>query len=92
MGDQVEQATHEALRQLLERRGDATLIEANTKPITNLGLASEDGVEFECIVETLLDVTLPNQINPFVDDEHNRPRTVAEIVAYLTSLIRRGER
>ncbi len=59
-----------------------------TNPIRDLGLTSDDGVDYACSLSDKLNYYIPDNINPFVDDAGNRPRTIAGMVDLLCKLIR----
>lgn len=56
-----------------------------SNPIVGLGLESDDGLEFACIISKKLGFHLDDKINPFVNDDGNKARSVGEIVALISS-------
>lgn len=84
--DSVRDALMATLREFLGDRNSVQLTEA-TDPFRDLGLSSEDGVDFACVVSERFRCTVPNELNPFVDDAHHRPRRVGEIVDLVCGLI-----
>lgn len=65
---------------------DELIIDEKTDPIYHLGLDSMDGVEYACILSEKLDFEIPDNVNPFVNDEQKRGRSVDEIVDFLFKL------
>ena len=57
-----------ALAELLTREGITRSIDDQTKPLEELGLKSEHGVELACILEDRLHIEIPEEANPLVDD------------------------
>ena len=58
----------------------------NTPPISGLGLASVDGPQVAVCLEIRLGIKIPNKLNPLVDDDRRRERTISEIAAWLSGL------
>lgn len=54
-----------------------------TSPKDDLELDSEEGVEFACEISKRMGKHFPDDLNPFVDDDARRGRTVGEIVDFL---------
>lgn len=58
-------------------------IDESTDPIRNLGFDSLAGVDAAAEFCRRLPISIEPNSNPFVDDEHDRSRSVGEIVDYL---------
>ena len=74
---------------ILAELGDAENsmeINGSTNPILDLGLDSLDGVEFACALSEKIGWDIPHEVNPFVDDDGKRARTVDEIVELVVDL------
>lgn len=84
----IDEAVAEALCTLLG--DDASGLTPTSSPIDTFGLASIDGIEFAVLLEDKLGLALPQDANPFVDDSNKRPRTVADIVTWVTAVARAG--
>ncbi len=70
------------------RRGGADrVITDRTDPIRDLGCDSPDGLDFACRLEEKFSISIPQELNPFVDDNRNRVRRVKEIVDLLENLM-----
>lgn len=54
---------------------------------SDLGLESADGVLVAPKLQERLKITIPNRLNPLVDDQQNRERTVGEILDFLLTLM-----
>ncbi len=65
-------------------------IDDTTSPIRDLGLKSEDGVDYACSLSERLGFEIPYELNPFVDDKAQRPRTMGDIVSVVSALVRTG--
>ena len=61
---------------------DAHSITGKSRPIGDLGLDSEDGIDWICDMDSQ-GFDVPNDVNPFVDKKGRRPRTVDEITDLL---------
>ncbi|MCG3185354.1 MAG: hypothetical protein ICCCNLDF_03583 [Planctomycetes bacterium] len=55
-------------------------ITGKTRPITDLGLKSIDGVDCAIALEDEFQITLEGGINPFVNDEKKCARSIQDIV------------
>jgi acyl carrier protein len=62
-------------------------INETTNPMMKLGLDSHDGVNLACLLSAEFSCEIPNNINPLVDDQRNRPRLVGEIVDLVCKLM-----
>jgi len=62
-----------------------------SKCVTSFGLETIEGFDFICAIEAAAGVTIPENVNPFVDDEEHRYRSVAEIVDLLCVYNTAGE-
>jgi acyl carrier protein len=58
---------------------DVTITDS-TKPITNLGFESDDGVDFACELSSKIGFKIPDDVNPFIDDSGERALSIGEIV------------
>jgi len=67
------------------------VITDDTDPISGLGLASADGIDFALDLEVRLGVKISPKVNPLVDDVRHRARTVREIVEFIKTVMA-GER
>ncbi|OGS08340.1 MAG: hypothetical protein A2270_08035 [Elusimicrobia bacterium RIFOXYA12_FULL_51_18] len=59
---------------------------------SDLGLESADGVMVAPSLGTKLGITIPNRLNPLVNDQENRERNIGEIVDFLLTLMPSEER
>lgn len=57
------------------------------RAVGDLGFDSHDGIAVACELSALLGFDIPNEINPLVDDEEKRGRTVQEIVDLISKLV-----
>ena len=81
-----------ALDELLDELGaDHGAITDDSFPIGDLGLDSADGIDFACRLSDKLRVEVPNDANPFVDDEKVCARTVKQIIEFAGELLRSQE-
>jgi acyl carrier protein len=74
------------LREFLGDRAPTQLTEA-TDPFKDLGLDSEDGVDFACVLSEKFGCLIPNDVNPLVDDVRHRARLVGETIDLMCALI-----
>jgi len=51
-----------------------------TNPFQALGKDSHDGIVFACLFSERLGIEIDPEINPLVDDQRQRARTVGELV------------
>lgn len=86
---EVRQLVLESLVQMVELHdtNDIPTIEDWMHPVNDLGLDSPDGVDFAGVLSEKLKFHIPNEINPFKDDETNRTRRVGQIVDFIFGLI-----
>jgi len=83
---QVREKVIDSLRQLLDSlEKEVPKINDKTKPIGDLGLESDDGIDWICDLEEM-GFNIPKDVNLFVVDKGNCVRTVGEIVELLHSL------
>lgn len=75
------------LGELLEGCHDSPINDSDI-PVGNLGLDSEDEIEFICMVERDFEIPIEADCRPLVDDERGRGRTVNEIIRFVETLIR----
>ena len=66
---------------------DFSALEDEDRPITDLGLKSEHGVDFAGEIEIRFQIEIDPKINPFVDDEGKCARTLKEIVDLVVSIV-----
>lgn len=57
----------------------------------DLGLDSNDGLDFACDLSEKLGINIPAELNPFVDDDNQRYRLVGEIVEVLLRFLKSEE-
>jgi len=74
------------LREFLGDKAPEQLSEA-TDPFTDLGLDSEDGVDFACVLSEKFGCMVPNNVNPLVDDARHCSRRVGETIDLMCNLI-----
>lgn len=75
-----------ALREFLGDKAPDELSEA-TDPFKDLGLDSEDGVDFACELSEKLGYKVPDDLNPWVDDAQHRARRLGESIDLMCQLI-----
>lgn len=85
----IRAALIKALDELRVNEGppDQKPIIGRTKPIEDLGLTSEDGVELACILEDELGISIDDRINPLVHDSGRRGRTFDEVAKILADTV-----
>ncbi len=69
----------DTLRDLIEE--GAPIISDNTNPISELGLTSDDGLDFACIISEKLGFHIDEKVNPFICDDGDEERNVSKIIA-----------
>lgn len=74
------------LREFLGDKAPDQLTEA-TDPFKDLGLDSEDGVDFACVLSEKFGCMVPNNINPLVDDARQCSRLVGDTIDLMCTLI-----
>lgn len=91
--DEVRRLVIESLREMLKQDAmtDIPKIDDGTEPIRDLGRDSPDGVEFACVLSDKLKFHVPDEINPFVDDDGCRARRVGQIVDLIYNLLARPQ-
>jgi len=62
-------------------------ISDTTDPIKDLGLDSEDGVDFACVLSEKFDCHIPDNVNPLVDDGRHCGRRVGDMIKLVTGLL-----
>lgn len=77
-----------ALREFLGDKESADLSE-ETDPFEDLGLDSEDGVDFACELSERFGCKIPDNLNPWVDDSLHRARRLGESIDLICDLIER---
>jgi acyl carrier protein len=89
---QASDAVMAALRETLESADiEDCEIRESTRPIEDLGLESIDGVAFACSLSQRLGAAIPDYLNPFVDDEKHKERTIGQIIELAETLVRQVE-
>ena len=84
-GKNLEEEVKRTIAGLLEQLDTPGEIRPDVR-LDDLGLDSLAGVEFVCQIEDSLNITIPDDKNPFVDDSKKRMRTVSEVVDFLKKL------
>jgi len=85
----VREAVLAALREFLGDNCPDQVSEA-TDPFKDLGLDSEDGVDFACVLSEKFGCLVPNDVNPFVDDARHCPRLVSQIIDLMCGLLQKA--
>ena len=62
---------------------DWSAISGKIRPIGDLGLKSVDGLDLCVELEYRLECKIDNKLNPLVNDERNRARSVDEIINWV---------
>lgn len=75
-----------SLRGFLGTRAPDDLNES-IDPFNDLGLDSEDGVDFACELSKNLGFKIPNDLNPWVDDVRHRALRFGESIDLVCQLI-----
>jgi len=89
--NEVEKEVIDSLREFLVSAGkEDPGIDERTRPIGDLGLDSPDGIDWVCDLEER-GFVIPKDINPFVDDNEPKARTVGEIIDLLLSMSKDSE-
>ena len=57
-------------------------ITMDANPFEVLGKDSHDGIVFACLLSERLGIEIEPEVNPMVDDQHHRARSVGEIVEW----------
>jgi acyl carrier protein len=84
--NQVHELLLSTLKDFLKDKGPIQITEY-TDPIKDLGLDSEDGVDFACVISEKFGCHVPNDLNPFVDDARHCGRRIGEVVDLVCNLI-----
>ena len=74
------------LREFLGTKAPNEISDA-TDPIKDLGLNSEDGVDFACVLSEKFSCHIPDELNPLVDDARYCGRRVGDMIKLMTSLL-----
>ncbi|MDP3071127.1 MAG: phosphopantetheine-binding protein [Opitutaceae bacterium] len=77
------------LREFLGENAPAEITET-TDPFKDLGLDSEDGVEFACVLSEKFGCKVPDEVNPLVDDAGQCSRLVGGAIDLMCALIPKG--
>lgn len=75
-----------ALREFLGDKAPDNLSET-TDPFKDLGLDSEDGVDFACELSQRFGIKIPDDVNPWVDDAQHRARQIGESIDLMCHLV-----
>lgn len=85
--DEIRNAVIASIRYLQTKSEDREIvITDSTKPITDLGFESDDGVDFACELSSRIGFQIPNDLNPFVNETGTRGLAVREIVSLVLEL------
>ncbi len=85
--NQIRACVIEGLRFLLSDTNSTEIeITDRMKPIPDLGMISPDGVDFACEISARIGFKIPDDVNPFLNDEGNRALRLNEIVNLIYSL------
>lgn len=76
----------ETISGLLEKLGSPTAVHTDDA-LEDLGLDSLAGVEFACQIEERIQISIPKDVNPFVNDRERRLRSVGEVIDVLRTLL-----
>ncbi|MDD2762619.1 MAG: acyl carrier protein [Opitutaceae bacterium] len=87
--DQVRDAVLALLRDFLGTEAPSAITEA-TDPIKDLGLDSEDGVDFACLLSERFACTVPEDVNPLVNDAKHCGRRIGEIIDFMFALLNKA--
>lgn len=81
--DQIRRAVTESVWKLMKRSGHTGDVSSGSDVIRGLGLTSEDGVELACMLEAALNIRIPHDANPLVDESTGRrqSRTIQQVCA-----------
>ncbi len=83
--DQIEKMVIQSITELLISLGkEVPKINGDSMPITDLGLASEDGVDWVCDLDNF-GFHVPNNANPFTVDKGPDLRNIREIAEFLSN-------
>jgi acyl carrier protein len=77
------------LREFLGENAPAEITEA-TDPFNDLGLDSEDGVDFACVLSEKFGCKVPDDVNPLVDDARHCSRRLGDAIDLMCVLIQKG--
>lgn len=77
------------LRKFLDDKAPDEITEA-ADPLKDLGLDSEDGVDFACVLSEVFHCKVPDDVNPLVDDARHCPRSVGQAIDLMYNLIQRA--
>lgn len=77
----VREAVTMCVSRLMTRSGHTGHVSAESDVIRGLGLTSEDGVELACMLEAALDIRIPHDANPLVEESngHRQSRTIQQV-------------
>jgi len=88
--NEVRDVFFKTLREFLGDKAPDQITE-DTDPFKDLGLDSEDGVDFACVLSEKFGCLVPNNVNPLVDDARQCARRVGETIDLMCVLIQRGD-
>ena len=86
--DRVIECLHEISTEDISKEDITSPMNEQTNPMLKLGLDSHDGVNLACKLSEKLDYDIPEEINPLVDDQRKRPRSVGEITDLIMKLLK----
>ena len=89
--NEIRQCVVDSIKEVMTDSQSVT-IDDKTDPIQHLGLDSYDGVVCACALSNKLGYNIPENVNPFVDDDRRRSRCMSEIVDMLLQLIEQKEK
>lgn len=87
--NEVRDVLLKTLREFLGENAPDVITET-TDPFKDLGLDSEDGVDFACVLSDTFGCKVPDDVNPLVDDARRCARTVGETIDLMCDLIKKG--
>ena len=82
----TESAVLGALQEMLQGKYSSP-INGSDVPIGDLGLDSEDEIEFICLIEEKLGFEIDARHRPLADEANGRGRTVDETIAFVNQLV-----
>ena len=88
--DEVKKIVLDCLLEIIGEKVPGKINE-QTDPIINLGLDSADGILYALGLETRLNIEIPCDQNPLVDDKKHQSRKIGEIVDLLINLIAKNQ-
>jgi hypothetical protein len=84
--EEVKRCMIETLQTLVQ--GDQVPpMDDTTDPLAGLGLESDDGLDFACVISEKLGFHFPDDKNPFIDDSGRCSRRIGEIVDMIMPML-----